>query len=288
MHKVNDVKTVLEILNLSSEYLQQRGVQNFRRQAEELIGAVLQIARVQLYMEFDRPLAESELNLIRTRLVRRGKGEPLQYIHGEVEFLDCIIKVSSAVLIPRQETELLVDTIIKSLERQNLEGKILWDICCGSGCIGIALKKRFPQLEVVLSDISADALQVAKENALVNSVDVSFVEGDLLCPFIGKKTHFLVCNPPYVTEEEYAHLDMEVSKYEPRAALVSGKTGLEFYQRLAHALPSVLESNGNVWFEIGKGQGQAVQQLFSGSPWIDSRSERDWAGHDRFFFLEKE
>jgi release factor glutamine methyltransferase len=282
------MKTVLEILNLSAEYLQQRNVQSPRRQAEELISAALQIARVQLYMEFDRPLAETELNLIRARLVRRGKGEPLQYIHGEVEFLDCLIKVSPAVLIPRQETELLVDTIIKSLATQNLEGKILWDVCCGSGCIGIALKKKFPELEVVLSDISSDALQVAKENAQVNEVSVSFEEGDLLAPFVGKKTNFLVCNPPYVTEEEYTQLDAEVSKYEPRTALVSGETGLEFYQRLANGLAGVLESSGNAWFEIGKGQGHAVEQLFSGAPWVRSQSERDWAGHDRFFFLEKE
>ena len=89
-------------------------------------------------------------------------------------------------------------------------------------------------------------------------------------------------------EEEYAHLDVEVSKYEPRTALVSGKTGLEFYQRLAVGLNEVLESNGAAWFEIGKGQGGAVEQMFSGAPWVRSQSERDWAGHDRFFFLEKE
>lgn len=282
------MKSVLEILNLSTDYLQQRNIRNARRQAEELISAVLRKARVQLYMEFDRPLMELELNLIRNQLVRRGKGEPLQYIQGEVEFLNCVIKVTPAVLIPRQETEQLADMIIQRLSAQALQGKVLWDICCGSGCIGIALKKKFPELEVVLSDISTDALHIAKENAQINGVDVAFVEGDLLHPFMGKKTHFLVCNPPYVTEEEYGQLEEEVAKYEPRTALVSGKSGLEFYQRLAEGLDKVLEAKGHAWFEIGKGQGQAVQQMFARAPWVLSRSEKDWAGHDRFFFLEME
>lgn len=282
------MKTVLEILNLSMEYLQQKGVHNPRRQAEDLVSDALNISRLQLYTDFERPLTEPELNLCRTRLVRRGKGEPLQYIRGEVEFLECTIKVTPAVLIPRQETEILVDKIIGRLKEQELEGKILWDVCCGSGCIGIALKKKFPALRVVLSDLSSEALQVARDNARENAVDVSFVQGDFLNPFAGKKTHFFVCNPPYVSEEEFSQLDTEVSHYEPRSALVSGKTGLEFYQRLAKELPALLEPHGIAWFEIGKGQGEALKQLFSGVPWVLSRVEKDWAGHDRFFFLEIE
>jgi release factor glutamine methyltransferase len=282
------MKTVLEILNLSTEYLQHRSVINPRRQAEDLVSDALKIKRLQLYTDFERPLTEPELTLCRARLVRRGKGEPLQYIRGEVEFLDCTIKVTPAVLIPRQETEILVDKIIGCLSGQELERKILWDVCCGSGCIGIALKKKFPALQVVLADLSTDALQVARDNARENDVHVSFVQGDLLNPFAGRKAHYFVCNPPYVSEEEFSQLDTEVSHYEPRTALVSGKTGLEFYQRLAKELPIVLEPRSAAWFEIGKGQGEAVQQLFSGTPWVLSRVEKDWAGQDRFFFLEIE
>lgn len=282
------MKTVLEILKLSTEYLQQRRISQPRRQAEELVSSALQVKRLQLYTEFDRPLTDEELNVCRANLTRRGKGEPLQYIRGEVEFHDCLIKVTPATLIPRQETEILVDKIYKYLSGQELKGKVLWDVCCGSGCIGIALKKRFPDLTVVLSDASAAALEVAKVNAQRNEVDIELVEGDLLHPFVGKKTHFFVCNPPYVTEDEFAKLDPEVRSYEPRSALIAGKTGLEFYQRLAEGLQTVLESHGNAWFEIGTGQGQAIRNLFSMPPWVHCCVEQDWSGHDRFFFLENE
>ena len=157
------MRTLLEILTLTTEYLQQQGIQNPRRQAEDLISDVLDMPRLKLYLEFDRPLSESELELCRQRLARRAKGEPLQYIKGEVEFYGCRIGLSRDVLIPRQETEILVDIIAKQLEKENLEGKSLWDVCCGSGCIGIALKKKFPQLKVILSDISQEALIMAKK-----------------------------------------------------------------------------------------------------------------------------
>ncbi len=159
----------------------------------------MKVPRLQLYMDFERPLNQPELDLCRARLVRRGKGEPLQYIRGEIEFLDCLIKLTPAVLIPRQETEILVDKIIGRLKRQELSGKILWDVCCGSGCIGIALKKKFPTLQVVLSDLSSEALQVARENAQANGVDVSFMQGDLLNPFAGKK-NALFCMQSAVCE----------------------------------------------------------------------------------------
>lgn len=132
------MRTLLDILTLSTNYLQQHGIQNPRRQAEELMSDVLGISRLNLYLEFERPLSESELEVCRERLSRRAKGEPLQYIKGEMDFYGCRIFLNRDVLIPRQETEILVDLIAKQLEKEELQNKCLWDVCCGSGCIGIA------------------------------------------------------------------------------------------------------------------------------------------------------
>jgi release factor glutamine methyltransferase len=279
------VKTILDILTLSTEYLKQRGVDSPRRQAEELLADVLGIKRMQLYMEFDRPIVDEELSMCRDWLRRRGKGEPLQYIRGEVEFFDCVLKISPDVLIPRQETEILVDRIVQKLKDFDLKGKELWDICCGSGCIGIALKKRYPELNVVLVDICEKALDTASKNALANGVEVECLLGDLLTPLKERRADFVVCNPPYISEEEYATLDVEVSQYEPKKALVSGATGLEFYERLARELPSHLKPEAKVWFEIGKGQGNSLKKAFSDPFWKNCDVVNDWAGWERFFSL---
>jgi release factor glutamine methyltransferase len=282
------MKTLLDVLQRSTDYLGRFGIASPRRQAENVISDALGINRVQLYLEFDRPLIDSELEMCRERIVRCGKKEPVQYIHGEVEFFDCTFKVTPAVLIPRQETEILVDKIAAVLAKESLAGKVLWDVCCGSGCIGISLKNRFPELQVILSDFSQDALKLAYENAQLNEVDVSFKYGDLLQPFEGQRANYFVCNPPYVTEAEYSELEDEVRRYEPRLALVGGKSGLEFYERLALELPSYLEPESKVWFEMGCKQGSAIQEIFSASPWKAARLEQDWSAKDRFFFLEIE
>jgi release factor glutamine methyltransferase len=263
-------------------------VQNPRRQAEELLGDALGIKRLQLYMEFDRPLTNLELDRCRAALMRRGQGEPLQYIHGEVEFHHCRFKVNRSVLIPRQETEILVDKVIQVLKNQELEGRVLWDLCSGSGCIGISLKKQFPQLQVFLSDLSAEALQVAKANAVLNDCEVTLVQGDLLKPFKDQRANFILCNPPYVSENEWNKLDIEVRNYEPKQALVGGVTGLEYYELLAKALPEHLYPQGKVWMEMGTGQGDSIKNLFNSPIWIKKELEKDWAGHDRFFSLEIE
>lgn len=282
------MRTILEILTLSTDYLARKGILQPRLQAEELVSQSLGLKRMDLYIQFDRPLVDEELAKCRDWLQRRGQGEPLQYIHGQVDFFDCMIKVTSAVLIPRQETEILVDKIAKVLAQETLTNKVLWDICCGSGCIGIALKKRFPELTVCLSDISSEALTIAAENAKTNSVEVELLKGDLLLPFKDRSSDFVVCNPPYISEKEFSSLDIEVRAHEPRRALISGESGLEFYERLAKELASHLNSGSKVWFEIGANQGQAVQNLFQGGFWKKCCVENDWSGHERFFSLEIE
>lgn len=277
------MRTVLDVLTLSTKHLQQKNIPNSRREAEELIAHALEMPRLNLYMQFDRPLTDSELDKCRKSLSRRSQNEPVEYITGSLEFYMCHIHVDKNVLIPRQETEILVDLIAKELAGQDLTGKTLLDLCCGSGCIGISLKKRFPNLSVILSDISSEALVLAKRNASANEVEVEILQGDLLEPFDGRKADFVVCNPPYVTEEEYSSLDASVKNYEPKLALVSGRTGLEIYQRLSRELAKHLNSNYKVWFEIGAGQGDSLKEIFCG--WNIS-VKPDWAGHDRFVVIE--
>lgn len=282
------MKSLLDILTLSTRYLSERGIKNPRRQAEDLLCDALGVERLKLYLDFERPLDDKELTLCRERLVRCGRKEPLAYIHGQMEFYHCTIAVTPSVLIPRQETEILVDKIVKQIESTDYDGKILLDLCCGSGCIGIALKKRLPNLIVVLSDRSTEALAIAKKNAEKNQVEVELLEGDLLHPFSGRQAHFVVCNPPYISEIEYSVLDESVRTFEPKIALVSGPTGLEFYERLSRELPPHLFSGARVWFEIGYQQGENVKALFQSDCWRAKTVENDWSGHNRFFFLEKE
>jgi len=266
----------------------QKGVAHPRRQAEELLGEALGIGRMGLYLEHDRPLNPVELEKCRAWLKRRGQGEPLQYITGGVDFFDCRLKVDGRALIPRQETEILADKIAQTLATMDVSGKVLWDICCGTGCLGIALKKRFPALCVSLLDLSLDALALAAENAASNNVDVKLKPGDLLTPFSGMRADFIVCNPPYISSSDYTGLDVEVRVHEPKMALVGGETGLEFYARLADELPKFLNPHGRVWLEIGDGQAQKIQQLFCAPCWIHCAYELDWSGRERFFSLEIE
>lgn len=272
--------TLLEIIKRSEEYLASRGIARPRREAEEVIADALELKRLDLYLQFDRPVSEKELPALRLAIQRRGAGEPIAYISGKVSFAGISVKVTPAVVIPRPETEILVETIALTLLKHSLEKKVLWDMCCGSGCIGLALKARFPQLEVVLSDLSSEALAVAQENG-AGSANIK--QGNLFDPFAGMKCDFFVCNPPYVTESEYLQLTPEV-RHEPKIALVSGPTGLEFYTQIAKELKHYLNPGGLAWLEIGSGQGVAVQQLFHAEGW-QCHYESDWSGHDRFLYL---
>jgi release factor glutamine methyltransferase len=271
------MKTIGEVLRLSADFLKTRGLEKGRRIAEELLAASFGLPRLDLYLQFDKPVEEAELILLRGRLKRCANGEPVQYVIGEVGFYGARIKVDHRVLIPRPETEILVDLIAK----QSSKG-VLWDICAGSGCIGIALKKAEPGLDVTLSDLSKGALELASHNAKFNDVDVSLVQGDLAAPFLGKKADIVVCNPPYIRASEYSHLHPSVRDYEPKEALIGGEVGTEFYERLALELPPLLNPGAHLFLELGAGQGEAVKQIFGGR----GRVEKDWAGHDRFFFLE--
>lgn len=282
------MKELGELIALSAQFLEKNNISYPRREAEYLLSRALNLSRVELYMNFSRPCTEEELAYFRALLKRRSLGEPLSYIFGDVEFFGALIEVSPDVLIPRNETEVMVASLAKKLEKEQVKELVCLDLCCGSGCIGIALKKKFPHFTVYASDLSVKALEVAKKNAEKNGVEIHFLQGDLLEPFKGKKADLILCNPPYISEGEFASLEREVRDFEPKMALVSGVSGLEFYQRLSFELPLVLKSNGKVLFEIGCTQGEQLQSLYIDPIWKEKRVEKDYAGHDRFFFLEIE
>lgn len=282
------MKILGDVLKLAIQYLKERNLPNARRDAEELLSSILKMPRLNLYLQFDRPLHEDELVLFRTYLKRKVLGEPVEYICGKVFFSECEILVNPDVLIPRPETEILIEKVFGALQASPLSGRRALDLCCGSGYMGIALKKRFPELEVALSDLSDKALAVAAENARRNGQEVELFSGDLLAPFEGRKFDFVLCNPPYVSRKEFNELDSSVKNFEPQLALIGGEDGLLYYQRLGRDLPRHLTPGAQVFFEIGTGQGGAVLDLFNAGCWKTRRVEKDWAGHDRFFFLEFE
>jgi len=272
---------IQEIAEQSLNFLKKKGISSARRAVEEMLCHALSLKRMELYLDFQRPLNSQEVDSCRAILARLAKGEPIQYIVGTVSFYDCEIEVSPDVLIPRPETELLVDQIVKELKGGDLAGKTLWDVCCGSGCIGIALKRALPDLRVTLSDISSKALNQARKNAEKNGVEVEFLEGNLLEPF-EEMTHYLVVNPPYISEGEYDALSDSVKLFEPRLALLGGRDGLDSYRAIARGFKKILRPGGKMWMEMGYRQGEAVKELFDGT----GNVERDWSGHDRFFSLE--
>lgn len=279
--------TLAELLELVYQHLQKNAFPNAKRKAEDLISLALNCSRMQLYLDLERPIEEAELKICRDYLKRVLQHEPSAYIKGEVQFYSCRIFVDSRVLIPRQETEILVDLIVERLATRDLKNKVLWDLACGSGCIGIALKKRFPGLKLVLSDISSDALDLAKKNAEVNEVQADFLKSDLFENF-EDQADIIVSNPPYISGDEFKSLEPSVKDFEPKIALLSGPSGLEFYERFSKELPRRLKSSGLACFEIGASQGSNIKKIFSSQALSEGELAKDWAGHDRFFFLEKQ
>lgn len=230
--------------------------------ALDVAAAYLNKKRLDLYMY---PYLEVPDDLLK----RWQSGEPSAYIIGYVDFFDVRIHVDRRVLIPRQETEQLMALI------KTPSGRLL-DLCCGSGAIGISLKKKYPELDVTLVDISTDALDMAEFNATCNQVDVHFLQSNFLENVKGK-FDIIVCNPPYVTEEEWN--EIATKDYEPRLAFIGGLT---FYQKLREAAHHFLNPGGVLYLEIGASQGPAVWQLFDPLP---RELLKDFSGRDRFLLV---
>jgi len=259
---------VIDILKMSTEYLEKKGIENPRLNVELLLGHVLKMNRVQLYLNFERPLAASELDQFREFLKRRAGHEPIQYILGETEFYSLKLKVNRHTLIPRPETEILVDTVIEQCKKIFDQGKTIQilDIGTGSGNIAIALAKNIQCAQVTAIDIHDETLRIAKQNAEYHqtNVKINFIKQNILAENIelGGTFDIIVSNPPYISKEEFNSLPKEVRDYEPFIALDGGNEGLIFYQRLADISKQLLSSDGLIVSEIGASQADEIYQLF--------------------------
>ncbi len=274
--------TVLESLKLSAEYLEKKNIEAPRINAELLLAHVLKCKRLDLYLSFERPLNDEEKNAYRELLKRRGMYEPLQYITGRVEFFGLNIKVNPSVLIPRPETELLVEEVINSSDKE--ASLNILDIGTGSGNILVALAKNLSKSQITGVDISEEALSVAKENAVLNEVstNISFIKKDMLNDFVfNEKFDVVVSNPPYVSGADFEELRSELRLYEPHISLTDQSDGYTFYRKISATAHNYLKSGGKIFFEIGMGQSAVIKKLLEDSGYSQIEIIKDYAKIDR-------
>jgi len=278
-----DKQTILDILKLSTDYLAKNKLPSPRLEAELLISHVLGCKRLDLYLRFDQPLKETELSLIRQFLKQRSAHEPVQHIIGRTEFYGSPFICDNRALIPRPDTEILVETVIETIKSAGLSS--ILDIGSGSGCIPIVLVKNTTATRIAAIDIWPDAIALATENAELNGVldKIIFAVSDIFKPFrVKEKFDIVVSNPPYIALSEMASLDSEVQNFEPQNALTDGADGLSFYRRLAEIAPAAIKSGGWLMVEIGYRQAEAVEEIFNRSAIFNQISViKDYGGQNR-------
>lgn len=279
--------TIIEFIQRSTEFLARKGIETARLDAEVLLGHVLGKDRVYLYVHFDQPLEPAEIDAYRTLIVRRGRREPVAYIVGSKEFFSRPFTVDSSVLIPRPETELLVETVVEwAKERGPLQ---IADIGTGSGAIAISLATALEHSTIWAVDVSREALRVASANAeqLGVSDRIQFLHGTWLAPLEGKVLDAVVSNPPYIPSADIDQLQPEVRAYEPRLALDGGEDGLNAYRALIPQAATMVRGGGLLAVEVGYGQAQSVAALGRASGWHLERIIPDHAGIDRVVCLRR-
>lgn len=282
--------TIIKILDWTKQYFADKGLENPRLDAEVLLCAVLQCQRIKLYVDFERPLTAVELATYKAYVQRRAQHEPLAYILGHREFMRNDFKVTEATLVPRPETELLVESLTKAAPYLKPEGEVkILDIGTGSGAIIISLLDYLPKAKGVGVDISVEALIVAKENAETIGVKerCGFVRSDVFSRLpIEKKFDIIVSNPPYIPAADIATLAKDVQR-EPRSALDGGADGLDFYRRIIAEASEHMEEEGLLAFEVGIHQSEAVTQLCREAGFVATAIRKDYAGIGRMVFAVK-
>lgn len=279
-------KTIRELLKATQPWLQKKGVAEARLDAELLVAHALKVRRIDLFLDLDRPMSDSEIAQCRALVLRRGQREPLAHIVGAREFFGHPYRVNSDVLIPRQDTEALVELALENID-DDAEG-VFVDACTGTGCVGIALLLERPGLTAVLTDISPAALAVASVNATALGVidRVQLRVGDLLA-VVTESVQFVVANPPYIRSDEMAALEPDVRDHEPRVALVGDDDdGLGHHRRLLADCTRVVVDGGFAAFEIGHSQGAAARAMAQ-QGWSAVDVVKDLSRNDRVMFARK-
>jgi release factor glutamine methyltransferase len=273
--------TLLEVLQSTTDYFKKRGVESARLNAEHLLAHALKRKRIELYLEFERELTEAELAPLRELVRRRGQGEPLQHLLGTVEFAGQTFLCDKRALVPRPETEQLVEILKSKIE--NRKSKIL-DVGTGSGVIALSLAAKFPEAKVTATDVSVDALNLARENAehLGLTSRVEFLSVDLLT-YVNHVYDVIVANLPYIATGDRGTLSREVG-HDPEAALFGGERGDEIVRRLIGEAPAHLAPGGLLALEVGLGQADDLVAFMAEKNYHDIETERDYAGVIRFLF----
>jgi release factor glutamine methyltransferase len=274
--------TVLEIIKRTTDFLEKRGVESARLNAELLIGHSLGLKRMALYLQFERPLTETELEKIRPLVKRRGNREPLQYITGETEFAGLKLKVDARALIPRPETERLIELLQEKLPAP--PARIL-DLGTGSGALALALAKIYPEAKVTALDQSEAALALARENAAATGLAarVTFLVSDWFSSVPGgAQFELIVANPPYLSDDETRAAQPEVRDFEPRAALSAGTDSAAALEQIIKGAKSFLTPGGLLACETGIAQHAHLLALAAQAGFARPESWRDLTGRDRY------
>jgi len=275
--------TLLEVLKSTTGYFRKRNIESARLNAEHLLAHVLGQKRIDLYLDFERRLPESELAPLRELVKRRGSGEPLQHLLGTVEFCGRSFRCDKRALVPRPETEQLVELVISHFESEIAHSRMV-DVGTGSGVIALTLAAEFPKAEIVGTDISEDALMLARENAeqLGLSNRVRFLRSNLL-ETVQTDLDVVVANLPYVSTQERQNLSREVL-HDPGVAVFAGERGDELMLKLIAQAPSWLRPGGILVMEIGIGQSEMLAAALAEKNYRDIWTEKDYSGVRRFLF----
>jgi release factor glutamine methyltransferase len=278
--------TVLDVLNSTTHVLKEWGIENPRLNAELLLARSMNINREALYVRLHEELGEKAQKEVDHLLRRRISGEPLQYILGQQEFWSTRFKVDPRVLIPRPETELLVEQALSMLLEISTERRpVVLDIGTGSGAVAISLARERKNIRVIASDVSREALILARENAQSSGTreQIDFINGDLFYPFAEREAFDLILsNPPYIKHSEMAQLSREIRDFEPTVALDGGEDGLDYYRKIVYQAPSYLRKGGWLLLELGQGQYRKVSEMMKETGLFEgTESVRDLSGIER-------
>jgi len=278
--------TIGEAIRAAAERLELHHVSNARLTAELLLADALSVEREYLYAHDDRELRDGESQALEDRIYDRVSGVPLQYIIGRQEFYGRYFRVTPAVLIPRPETEYIVEAVLESVDPGNQHAGLMriLDVGTGSGCIGVTLALELADTRVFATDISEEALLVARQNAAILGADVGFSCMDVLDAISGL-FDFIVCNPPYVRRDDVSRLQREVRDHEPHVALFSPQDELAIYRRLVQGSEDLLQAGGRLIVEVGFGMDQRVLALF-GEKWKTLPAKTDLQGIPRTVIAE--
>lgn len=253
--------TILSILNWATDYFTSKEISSARLDAQLLLGHILKMSKVELYTAFDKPLTKDELAAFKKLILRRANREPVAYILGTKGFWRYDFNVTPATLIPRPDTEILVEKSLEILSSKKWESPRVLDIGTGSGCLAISIALDYPTAQVEAVDISPEALQVAEQNAISLEAKVNFYQSDLMTALKGKTYHLIVSNPPYISEDELKVIQPEIRGFEPHLALTSPRQGMQHYERILENVGNYLTDDGVLLLEIGDYREKLLTEL---------------------------